>query len=97
MAKIYGIMSLVFGIISLIMQIPIPMQSPNTALLISALILSIVGIIFGGLGIAKDDSRGAGKAGLFLGIIGLLFHIWWLINILLAQILFPPVPAPPVP
>ena len=93
MAKIYGIMSLVFGIISLIMQIPIPMQVPNTALMISALILSIVGIIFGGLGIAKDDSRGSGKAGLFLGIIGLVFPIWWLIIWLLANVIFPPVPV----
>ena len=94
MAKIYGILSLVFGIISLIMQIPIPMQVPNTALLISALILSIVGIIFGGLEIAKDDSRGIGIAGLILGIIGLVFPIFWLINVLLAQIFLQPVPVP---
>ena len=95
MTKIYGIMSLVFSIISLIMQIPIPMQVPNTAFLISALILSIVGIIFGGFGIAKDDSRGVAIAGLILGVIGVLFPIGWLINILLAQVGLEP--APPVP
>ena len=37
--------------------------------------LPILAIIFGGIGIAKDDSKGLGIAGLILGIIALILWI----------------------
>ncbi|MFW9875879.1 MAG: hypothetical protein ACFFG0_22485 [Candidatus Thorarchaeota archaeon] len=37
--------------------------------------LPIIAIIFGGIGIAKDDSKGMGIAGLVLGIVGIIMYI----------------------
>ncbi|MDX1798844.1 MAG: hypothetical protein R3255_09365, partial [Candidatus Lokiarchaeia archaeon] len=48
--------------------------------------LPILAIIFGGIGISKDDSKGLGVAGLILGIVALI--IWIIIPILLLMGLF---------
>jgi len=94
MAKTYGIISLVSGIISIFLIGLNTMQAPILGILIPAMIVAAVGIIFGGLAIAKDDSKGLGIAGLILGTIGLAFPIWAFISILGGQ-LIQPVPVPP--
>ena len=93
MAKTYGIISLVLGFISIMLLGLNAMQSPKPEIMIPALILSIVGIIFGGLGITKDDTKVTAKAGLFLGIIVLILPVLLLFYILL-DLLFPPVLIP---
>ena len=96
MAKTFGIISLVLGIISILLLGLNTMQTLILGIItIPSIITSAVGIVFGGLGIAKDDSKGLGIAGLILGTIGLAFPIWAFINILLAQLLAPPIPVPP--
>ena len=78
--KIFGILSLVFGIISIYLVAFNAMQLPNPYLMIPAFILSILGIIFGGIGITKGEgSRGLAIAGIILGILGLIFPIWSLV------------------
>ena len=94
MAKTFGIISLVSGIISMFLIGLNTMQAPILGILIPAMIVAAVGIIFGGLAIAKDDSKGLGIAGLILGTIGLAFPIWTFISILGGQ-LIQPVPVPP--
>ncbi|MFW9900761.1 MAG: hypothetical protein ACFFDY_05670 [Candidatus Thorarchaeota archaeon] len=39
------------------------------------LVLAILGIVFGAIGIAKDDSKAMGVVGLIFGIIGLVLWI----------------------
>ncbi|MFX0040763.1 MAG: hypothetical protein ACFFAB_15600, partial [Candidatus Heimdallarchaeota archaeon] len=67
MGKIFGIISLIFALVSLII-----VWFFWRLWLIE---LPIIAIIFGGIGIAKDDSKGLGIAGLILGIIALIIWI----------------------
>ncbi|MFX1496259.1 MAG: DUF4190 domain-containing protein [Promethearchaeota archaeon] len=65
MGKVFGILGLIFGIVSIALCWIFFLGIP----------LGALGIIFGGIGIAKDDSKGLGIAGLILGIIGLVLSI----------------------
>jgi len=94
MGKAFGITSLVLGIISVGLIGLNTMRSPILIILLPAMIIAVVGVIFGGIAIAKDDSRGLGIAGLILGTIGLAFPIWALINIM-GGLLLQPVPVLP--
>lgn len=94
MGKAFGITSLVLGIISIGLIGLNAMRSPIAILMIPSMIVAGVGVVFGGLSIAKDDSKGLGIAGLILGTIGLAFPIWAFISIL-GGILLAPVPVPP--
>ena len=94
MGKAFGITSLVFGIISVGLIGLNTMRSPILGILIPAMMVAAWGIVFGGLAIAKDDSKGLGIAGLILGTIGLAFPIWAFISIL-GVLLLQPVPIPP--
>jgi len=94
MAKTFGIISVVSGIISIALIGLNTMRSPMPIILIPAMIVAVVGVIFGGLAITKDDSTGLGIAGLILGIIGIAFPIWAFISIL-GGLLIQPVPVPP--
>jgi len=94
MGKAFGITSLVLGIISVGLIGLNTMRSPILIILLPAMIIAVVGVIFGGLAIAKDDSKGLGIAGLILGTIGLAFPIWALINIM-GGLLLQPVPVLP--
>jgi hypothetical protein len=76
LGKVFGIIALVFGICGLAFPW-IPYFGG-----IWVIALPIIAIIFGGIGIAKDDSKGLGIAGLVLGIIGIV--IWILMIVLLA-------------
>ena len=65
MSNTNGIIALIFGILGLCCAwaIPIPFVG---------LIFPIIAIIFGAIGIKKDDSHGMAIAGLVLGIIALV-------------------------
>ena len=83
MVKTYGIISIVLGFISIMLSGLNAMQTPQLVIMVPVFITSVVGIIFDGRGISRDDSKGLGIAGLLLGIIGLAFPLWLVINILL--------------
>jgi hypothetical protein len=76
MGKVFGLIALILGIIGII-----GVWFLTFFFYFSALIIGILAIVFGGIGIAKDDSKGLGIAGLILGIITLI--IWFLWPILL--------------
>ena len=82
LGKIFGIISLIFGLISILL----------TFLFYGmwGIAIPIIAIVFGGIGIAKDDSKGLGIAGLILGIISLV--IWIIAPILLLGFLFSLIP-----
>jgi hypothetical protein len=96
MRRIYGIFSLICGVIGLVIVsiVAILWTVVDLRLLGFAVIGTIVGmilgglaIIFGGIGIGKDRSRGFGIAGLVIGIVTVVFGIivfWFLIRILVA-------------
>lgn len=67
MGKIFGIISLICALLAWIL--------PWFYWRIWLIWLPILAIIFGGIGIAKDDSKGLGIAGLILGIIALIVWI----------------------
>jgi len=69
LGKVFGIIALVFGICGL----AFPWIPFIGGLWVIA--LPIIAIIFGGIGIAKDDSKGMGIAGLVLGIVGIIMYI----------------------
>jgi hypothetical protein len=69
LGKVFGIISLVCGICGLVL----PWVPYIGGLWVIA--LPIIAIIFGGIGIAKDDSKGMGIAGLILGIVGIIMYI----------------------
>ena len=94
MGKAFGITSLVLGIISVGLIGLNAMRSPILIILIPSMIVAVVGVIFGGLAVAKDDSKGLGIAGLILGTIGIAFPIWAFVS-LLGGLLLTPVPVPP--
>ncbi len=74
MGKVFGIISLLLGIASLVIV------WFYYALFLYA--LPIAAIVFGGIGIAKDDSKALGIVGLILGIVSLILYILFPIFIL---------------
>ena len=72
MGKVWGALSLVFALVSLILGWLIIIFVPYGNYIMWA--LPILAIIFGIIGIIVDDSKGMAIAGLILGIIALL--IW---------------------
>ena len=72
MGKVWGALSLVFALVSLILGWLIIIFVPFGGYIMWA--LPILAIIFGIIGIIVDDSKGMAIAGLILGIIALL--IW---------------------
>lgn len=69
MGKVFGLISLLLGLASIIL---IWFFFP-----IYLIVLPILAIVFGGVGIAKDDSKALGIVGLILGIVAII--LWWLI------------------
>ena len=67
MSNTFGIISLIFGILSLCGGWIVGMFIPYTGYIFPA-----IAIIFGIIGIIKDDSHGMAIAGLVLGIISLI-------------------------
>ncbi|MHA2006783.1 MAG: hypothetical protein ACXABO_04550 [Promethearchaeota archaeon] len=76
MGNTFGIISLICGLLSIILTF---------FLGIYGIFFPIIAIVFGGIGIAKDDSRGMAIAGLILGIIAFIF---WILFLLLIAALF---------
>ncbi|MFX0074603.1 MAG: hypothetical protein ACFE96_04130 [Candidatus Hermodarchaeota archaeon] len=74
MGKVFGIISLVCGLISFFMTpvtyFAIPV-GPRIALTLLIPVIFGTGIIMGALGIAKDDGKGLGIAGLIISHIAL--------------------------
>ena len=68
MGKVFGVLALIFGLIGLLGGWFLGFFIPY-----GAYILPGLAIVFGIIGIVKDDSKGLGIAGLILGIIGLIF------------------------
>jgi hypothetical protein len=72
----YGIMALILGLFSVLTVIVAPFDSYNI------LTIPPLAIIFGIIGITKDELKGMALAGLVLGIIGLgrgiflLYYFW---------------------
>ena len=79
MGSVFGVMSLIFGIIGNIISLAImfPMISFGFSYLaFIPYFPNIVAIICGVIGIKKDDS-GLAKAGLILGCIGIGIAVWF--------------------
>ena len=77
MGKVFGLLGLLFGIIGIV-----GVWFFTFFFYFSALIIGILAIVFGAIGIAKDDSKGMGIAGLILGIITLIIWFLWPILVL---------------
>ena len=77
MGKIFGILSLLFGILSIVLTF--------VFYAIWGIAIPILAIVFGGIGIAKDDSKALGIVGLILGIVSLV--IWFVAPLLLIGLL----------
>ena len=73
MGKVFGILALIFGLLSYVMWIIFAMFLP---LPYSAWYFPVAAIVFGIIGIAVDDSKGMGIAGLVLGIIAIPFILF---------------------
>lgn len=72
MGSVFGILSLIFGIFGLASTF-IGFIFPFLGF--SSIGILILAIIFGSIGIAKDDSKAPGIVGLIFGIIGVVFWI----------------------
>jgi hypothetical protein len=70
MGKVWGALSLVFALVSLILGWLIIIFVPFGSYIMWA--LPILAIIFGIIGIIVDDSKGMAIAGLILGIIAII-------------------------
>lgn len=70
MGKTFGALALVFGLIALVVGWALMLFVPFGDYIVYA--LAVLAIIFGIIGIVKDDSKGMGIAGLILGIIALI-------------------------
>lgn len=69
MSNTYGIVALIFGIIGLCCGWALAF------LYFTGFIISAIAIIFGAIGISRDDSHGMAITGLILGIISLVCEI----------------------
>ncbi|MFX1380386.1 MAG: hypothetical protein ACFFA4_14975 [Promethearchaeota archaeon] len=83
MGKIFGLLGLIFGLIGII-----GVWFITFFFYFGALLIGILAIVFGGIGIAKDDSKGLGIAGLILGIITLIIWFIWPILALFGLLAF---------
>lgn len=70
----FGIVSLIAGLLGLFTGWAIGFFVP-VAGIAGGLALPILAIVFGIIGITKDDSKGMGIAGLILGIIGAIVTV----------------------
>ena len=70
MGKTFGALALVFGLVALLVGWAIMLFVPFGNYIVYA--LAGLAIVFGIIGIVKDDSKGLGIAGLILGIIALV-------------------------
>jgi len=80
MGKVFGALSLVFALVSLLAGWAIVIFLFPYGMYIMW-VLPILAIIFGIIGIVKDDSKGLGIAGLIIGIIALI--LWPVLGLLL--------------
>jgi len=78
MGKTFGALALVFGLVALLAGWAVMIFLPFGDYILYA--LCGLAIVFGIIGIIKDDSKGMGIAGLILGIIAIfLWVILWVI------------------
>ena len=90
MGSAFGIISLILALIDLLGGIFILMAFSPPFNFIFIIMTCIVAIVFGIVGIVRDDAKGLGIAGLILGIIALvIWGIFGLILLTLILILFP--------
>jgi hypothetical protein len=78
LGKVFGLIGLLLGLASIILlwvYFPIYMMA-----------LPILAIVFGAIGIAKDDSKAMGVVGLILGIVALV--LWFVLPLLLLGFIF---------
>ena len=86
MGKVFGILSLLFGIFGLfgwLLFAMLPIVLP-----FSGFYLPGAAVVFGIIGIVSDDSKGMAIAGLILGIIGIIIVV--LLPFLLVFLFFLP-------
>jgi hypothetical protein len=83
MGKVFGLIGLIFGLIGII-----GIWFITFYFYFGPVLIGILAIIFGGIGIAKDDSKGLGIAGLVLGIITIIIWVIWPILILFGFLAF---------
>lgn len=74
MGKVFGALALVFGLIALILGWALIIFVPFGDYILYA--LCGLAVVFGIIGIVKDDSKGMGIAGLILGIIAAVVWIF---------------------
>jgi len=74
MGKTFGALALVFGLIALLVGWAILIFVPFGSYILYA--LCGLAIIFGIIGIIKDDSKGMGITGMILGIIALILWVF---------------------
>jgi hypothetical protein len=84
MGKTFGALALVFGLVALLAGWAIIIFLPFGDYILYA--LCGLAIVFGIIGIIKDDSKGMGIAGMILGIIAIIF--WVVLWVVLAVLLF---------
>ena len=92
LGKVFGIISLIMGLIGLAL---IPIFIWVFVIPFFGLIFWIVvgiAIVFGIIGIAKDDSKGLGIVGLILGIIAIVLRFVIPIILALLGMVFPTIP-----
>lgn len=69
----FGLTALIFGLLSIPAGIIAPFKYPI------AWIIPAIAIVFGVLGVKKDDEKGRPLAGLVLGIVGLMIGLYLLL------------------
>lgn len=84
MGKTFGALALVFGLLALLVGWAILIFVPYGNYIMYA--LCGLAIVFGIIGIIKDDSKGMGIAGMILGFIALV--IWPILGAILIVIIF---------
>ncbi len=84
MGKTFGALALVFGLIALLAGWAFIIFVPFGTYILYA--LCGLAIVFGIIGIIKDDSKGMGIAGMILGILALI--LWVVLWVVLAVLLF---------
>ncbi|MFW9879170.1 MAG: hypothetical protein ACFFG0_39325 [Candidatus Thorarchaeota archaeon] len=75
MGRAYGVISLLMGIIAIVFELVLAFVFSFIYADIIFYILVALAILFGIIGIAKDDSKGFGLGGLILGIVALVLWL----------------------
>ncbi len=90
MGKVFGVLSLIFGLIALLagwaIQIFVSIMFGFSIASFALYAVCGLAIVFGIIGIIKDDSKGLGIAGLILGIIALI--LWQFLWIIIFALIF---------